>query len=390
MEERRAELPHVPTLIAAGAWTEAAQRAQQHAELLAGRPPDPHPVPPSAVRRMRCLAEALRSFGGDRDAKRRLRALDAEEPGTCVAALAAIASPEERRRLLERVSGDTPQLSHELRAMQWAAGLGDTCIEPDGESAHLLTTADELGGSRIAYLAWLVEMERGDRPDLDLRYRATLLRWRAVAEVLDDRADAAIATAREALALIDALLPEMSRPRFMHALPAMVRLHTPAIALGPELDLEAAHRTDPERTEMYLSRLMLRAGLATAEHRYYPEYHGVLVAAQQGEGRPLARFLGKRPWRWRDGDVMAVLPRIRTGREALARQLAWADRSFDQPSAYDPAMPWEHALYAASRREGMKLAGMPEEAARWDAIYRRFDAVLADRRRLLALLLWKE
>jgi hypothetical protein len=51
---------------------------------------------------------------------------------------------------------------------------------------------------------------------------------------------------------------------------------------------------------------------------------------------------------------------------------------------------WQLALHAVARREGMKLAGVPEEAARWDEIYRRFDAVLEDRRRLVSLMLWED
>jgi hypothetical protein len=390
-EEIRPELPHISTLIAAGAWTEAAQRAQQQAAVLASKPPDPDSVAPWMVRRLRCLAEALRSFGGDRDAERRLRALDTEEPGMCATAIAAIASPAERRRMLERVAEDPFESPRQLRQMMWAAGLDKSWIELDSDGAHVLATADDFGGARIAYLAWLVAMERGDRPDLDPRYRATLLRWRAVAEVLDDQAEAAVATAREALALLDALPPDEFRPHYMRLLPAMARLHTPAIALGAEIDLEAAHRTDPRGMDLYFSRLMLRAGLATERHRLSDSaYHEVLVAAQQGEGRPLARHLGKQPAHWRDGDILAVLPRIRTGREAVGRQLAFAPRYFYQRFTYEPAMPWEHAFHAATQREGMELAGMPEEAARWAAIYRRLDAVLTDRQRLLALILWED
>jgi hypothetical protein len=37
----------------------------------------------------------------------------------------------------------------------------------------------------------------------------------------------------------------------------------------------------------------------------------------------------------------------------------------------------------------LRLAGATAAAASWDAIYRRFDHVFRDRRRLVALMLWQ-
>jgi hypothetical protein len=67
----------------------------------------------------------------------------------------------------------------------------------------------------------------------------------------------------------------------------------------------------------------------------------------------------------------------------------WPTRYRDELFAYDPVPLWRLAVGAAIRREAMKLAGVADEAARWTAIYRRFDAVLDDRRRLIALMLWE-
>jgi hypothetical protein len=121
-------------------------------------------------------------------------------------------------------------------------------------------------------------------------------------------------------------------------------------------------------------------------------YRAALAAAQAGDGGPLAELMGQPYQRWQDGDVIAVLPRIRTGREAIARQLTWLPRQRPAfaPSPDDPSSIWQLALQAVVRREAMKLAGAAAEAARWDAIYRRFDAVLDDRRRLVALMLWSD
>ncbi len=371
-------LPHVPTLIAAGQWTRAADRVREHAEAARGVQGEGA----SRVRHLRCLEALLRGTAGDRDAARRIRELDAEEPGRCTPMLAELASPDERRRLLQDAA-DTSRVTGLLR---WAAGLGGSGPDLD-DAVELLAEPDDYGASLSAQLAWLVASERGASSTLAPHHTAALLAWRAVAQVLDGQPEAAVASAREAVAMVPA---DPEAPRFLRFLPAAAALYTPATELAPGLDLDLEHQRDATVMHLYFSRLMLRGARSSYERPLHERaYQGALAAARQGDGEALARYMAGRYAHWKTGDVMAVLPRIRTGREPVVRQLVWPTRYRDELFAYDPVPLWRLAVGAAIRREAMKLAGVADEAARWTAIYRRFDAVLDDRRRLIALMLWE-
>jgi hypothetical protein len=170
-------------------------------------------------------------------------------------------------------------------------------------------------------------------------------------------------------------------------LPAVAALYTPATAL--EFDLGDNSKIGSELWAHEFARLWLRRG-DPIDKGYFSghELLAALQAAEAGDGRPLARQIGgDLRTSWKDADVMAVLPRVRVGREALARQLAWSMPP--HVTRFDKEPLWDHALYAVARREVLRLAGATYAAASWDAIYRRFDHVFRDRRRLVALMLWQ-
>jgi hypothetical protein len=373
-------LPEAATLIAAGRWAEAARAVEATRRLTPGE------APLVSDRYRRCLAELLRAFGGDREAPARLRSLDSVHPGACQEMLLELEPPEVRRSLL---STTTASDSHVLRQMRWAAGMES---EQHRMAEGLLVTPDYL--NYHAELSWLVAAERADVASLPREYRADLLRWTAVGQVLDGRIDTALATAGEADALAG---PNTSPSRRSHEhMPAMrsvVALYTPETNLS--LDREPLAKVDAEvpalhTFELSFRTLLLRTGALLRFHRHHGEiYHDALTAAQRGDGEPLASRLepGKG---WSEADVLAVLPRIRTGREALARQLANLtsfDYGYLSDHSYTYKHVWEFAIHAAVRREMLKQAGLPEEAARWAEIYRRFDAVFDDRRKLVALMM---
>ncbi len=51
--------------------------------------------------------------------------------------------------------------------------------------------------------------------------------------------------------------------------------------------------------------------------------------------------------------------------------------------------PWTVLATAMARRELLRAAELPEQAARWDDIYRRYDRAIADRDKLAAVMFWQ-
>lgn len=393
-EAARIEVPHdldsyprtaaTTMLLAAGRWTEAAARVDEVVQSQVEAEYDP-----GSVRYKRCLAELLRAFGGSTEAAAHLRALDAEEPGPCTAMLVELAPAERRTRLAE--DGSSPMAD----LLRWTMGLQDNRFNT--ESAEALLARPSRSSTRDAYLPWLVAAEAEMWQGLGPWHRAQLLRWRAAREIFDGRPEAARETAREAAAVYEAHKasvagdPDRRYPsrvgEHIRFLPAAIELYTPGTEAVRALRLDETMHSDPNlaiELDLRFTSLAHRGSHRFSRSWVGAEYASGLQQAQRGEGLPLARAIGAPHKSWEEIDVMAVLPRVQHGREALARELAWRT-SFRYESASVAAL----AIHAAVRRDALKLAGLPAEAARWDAIYRRCDAVLRDRRRLVALMLWE-
>jgi hypothetical protein len=386
-------LPGGATLIAAGRWTEAAAEVEARAAAPTRRPYDPDSAEEAAARvlRDRCLGQLLRHHGGDRAAAGRLRALAAGPGGAaCAGPLSEIALPEERRHILV-----TAQFEARIELLRWAAGAADDV--PEASSAEeVLARADDTGPSRSLHLAWVAAQARlalaGDAPALR---RASVLRWITVGHVLDGDPAAAAVTAREAVAQSALAPPRSEGMRDVAHLAAAVGLHTPSTAI--EFDLArapAGYEAEHAATVLGLWRfmfgsLLLRRGDSIDAARFTVPGEVVveLDLARDGDGRSLASELGP-GGSWLDSLVMAVLPRVTSGREEIARQLVWSAPEGIVRLGHQ--FPWSLAGRAATRRDVLRMAGATDEAARWDAIYRRFDEAFEDRRRLMALLLWEE
>jgi len=110
----------------------------------------------------------------------------------------------------------------------------------------------------------------------------------------------------------------------------------------------------------------------------------VVASAQHGDGTPLARLLRRcQVIDFSSWLVFALLPRITSGRAELADALRWqTDTSFDND------LPFSAMAAAGTKRDLLRLAGADGEADDWQAIVDRHAAVLQNRDRLVALVLW--
>jgi hypothetical protein len=402
------------------------------------------------ARHYQCVAELFRHHAGDAGAANRLRALTVGPGGaTCAPVLFEIASDQERQALLAQASHDTVlrESAALLTSLAWLHGDVDS-PDSDGsqrfDSPEAVLAHPEGRGFLASFSAdmWLAAVAAPSLRSI------AMLRWRTVAQVFDGDLTAAAATAQEARALAAANAPRAQLEALQHdgeqllaevsalprvakgpghdretkalhqrlaqleqrsddlarrrsatlaklrdapfdpgdaeLLPALVALHTPSTSLAlPPAVLGDTQKLDYVRT-LY-PQLMLRRGDPTGDGYAYDKT--ALHAAQQGDGRELASALGA-PYRsLTDEDVMAVFPRITTGRDAVARQLTWSTPS-TRPSTDSDHFPFNLALHAVARRDALRIAGSPD-AERWDAIYRRLATVFRNRQKLVALLLWQ-
>lgn len=351
--------------IAGGEWRAAAEAIEARRETYARETRSSNATNTHGRRLVYydCLAELLRSYGGDPGAPERLRKLRAGPHGdVCTPMELELAAPEKRGRLVEARAAERD--SDEARlfdVLAWSLGLAD---DYSPAPYDLLLTPETQG--RNALRAWLVVPDPEKLPaDVTPARRAEILRWIAAAQILDGEVARAEQTARDA----------RDPPR---------TLQQPAIpVIEAAVSLYSAHggpkTIAPElRTRR---RLGLRAGKPTQETLISVRYNEALNAALRGDGDALAREMALNAWD--DGDLLAVLPWIQRGREDVIRQLAWS-----APAPQFPYAPISVQLIrSAMRRTVLALAGADDEAARWDAIYRRFDAMLSDRRRAVALFL---
>jgi hypothetical protein len=371
-------LPSGATLIAAGRWREAARAVRARAEKRKRASTDPvfARYMPTLSEDDQCLVELLRHLAGDGGLP------------DCDRARWALSAPAQapRRARPAQSAGDW---------FEWVMGVTDEVNELRSAEA-IVARPDESLSRGATPLAWLAA-QASLAEDASALRRASVLRWRAVGQLFDGNVTAAAATAQAAAGLADTL---EWRPSVDDAtlLPALVALYTPTTALEFDLhryarDAVVSKETRELRARHFGGLLLRRGDELTPEFLTWvaEEDRAALRAAHQdGDARALTHSLSSF-----DGipeaHVLALLPRIRRGREALVRQFIWAPRSrWHIIDALEEEAPWGMAAHAVTRRSVLRLAGANEEAARWDAIYRRFDQLFEDRRRLVALMLWSE
>ncbi len=380
-------LPTGPTLVLAGRWNEAAAAALRDADDVRKRDTDGKSA--VTVRSYECLAELLHDYGGDTGAVDRLRALAAKPDGAaCIPELLEVVPEAERPTWAAFHDTGSAGVDFLLDQLRWIGGYGDPVDGIDAAAtAAVLGRPDDFDAYTLGTVIWLAKsltsMPAGTDPALQTR----LEQWHAVAAVIDGDLAEAHEYAVKAVIAVGADPNGRYVLRNLATLESMIDLYradaTPSYTIPSE---------DSNERELWLRRfsgLLLRRGDPLPKGTYFgpaDEYKHALEIAERGDGGPLANQLGSRdPW-WQDIDVMSVLPRVKTGRDAVVRQLVWSVPT--DHFRLDSRFPFSVALHAAARRASLQVAGASAEAGRWNEIYQRYDQALRDHRKLIALAIW--
>lgn len=147
---------------------------------------------------------------------------------------------------------------------------------------------------------------------------------------------------------------------------------------------DTAHHDAHDAWWHQLAHVFLRDGLPYAQN-LDSRTHAALDSAQlAGDGGLLAARLAD-DHQLRDLDLIAVLPRIKTGRAALVEAIRAMVPTRDPLGQH--GFPFVTATRAFTRRTVLELAGDRAGAARWAEIFRRYDRALDDPRTLVGLAL---
>lgn len=393
--EGLAELPTVPTLIAAGEWGRAAAATDRYVAELENKPRADNDGRDQSLMHYRCVAELLRHHAGDAGAVARMRALFGQEYGrACAPMLSEVLTGDERAKLFENDDYPLFETSRVMEKLGLNMGRDRwTYLMESPES--VLVQPNDFGSIRELALVWLFDLERERL--LATSRNAHVLRWLAVARAFDGDLAAAHALAKEAIANQRTGERDRYTYRDLPHLPAAIDLHGSSTSAEvnfinpPGLDAELAIMLR-DNWEHDFGRLLLRAGKPIDDAYFGPrdEYKAALARAVNGDGRALARQIGGRLSWWTDGDIMAVLPHVKEGRAEVIEAVRYAAKSFSANAGTLDYYPFSLAGTAIERRGLMQIAGFTEEAKRWDEMYQRIDAVLSDRKKLVALMIWAE
>lgn len=391
-EERLPALPTLTTLVAAGRWRQAADELERRRAALP-RAGDASGMLIDVT--YRCNAAMFRRWAGDATAAAELRRLGEGPLGQpCDPALVELGGAEgaERLRLSVEARANRPSstpASHLTEALAMTAGLIRNAIFGIQPEELLAAPSSPVSPSWTALAYLTADVDEPSAPEA----RSQFLRWRAVGQVFDGEQAAALTSAEQAAALVPVQAPEPRDLPWVANLPALVRLYS------PDLDLRVPYSTVVDHDgDNWVTHWKLRFGrLALREGRPLDGLHlsaddtvaAALTAASAGDARPLLTYMRTTElgsYFLADEDLLAVLPRLPKQRAELAALASWRPPlSFRAETS-----PLATARHAALRRTVLGLAGAERERATWDRIYRRTRAVLADRRRLLALVLIEE
>lgn len=337
--EHEPALPILTTLIAASRWTEAATALRAHQN------------------KDDCLADWFAQLGGDAAAAKRVSS-----------------------------EADCARLRAEL----------DPAPDRSVSSLWLQEPEAMLVRPESAYDALELWLPIPEQPGLV--NRAIRLRQRAVKQVLDNDTDGALATAREveelSLQILDRNAPDdyafTLRPSAV--LSPAIQLYTPVVfdgiatrlAVSEQRMMDSSKRitgeTDPqwaaslrELNQIRYPRLFARSAEPLTPERV-KSLDEISVAAREGKlERVMAIVQDRRYASWNLVDLIAVIPHIPSLYTRLARELPYLGRS-----SFRSSSPASHALDAFVHRELLEAVGATAAAGHWDAIYRRYDAVLRD------------
>jgi len=348
-------LGDLPALIASGAWSDAARVADTAAREFRGRDAEYYWADTT---RFECLRELFHAWAGDAAARPRLLQLaEVSRTGTCALAAGEASAASQRVEVVRRYWPDAP--NHREDMIAGAADLADGIRPRDERRRASLPTASPWRGlvDPVMFLAPAIvdRWSSADAPGEELmvgwalRTRLRLL----LGDSMDARTDAvAMASVDNGGYASSSFLSLVDRRGAVAAMPG-VRAH------GDDVDgtLDAA------------------------------AWAKALDAASLGDGWPLVAMMrtsiytSSRP---RLETLLDILPRVRLGREELARTLQLLHKhSRDQFER----SPFDWLEYAALRRDLARMLGDTFEETRWQRIIVRYRNALADRRRVMGMLL---
>ena len=360
----------VEIAIGASRWADAASAAARVADEIKSNAGASADVLDSGahlrITRVRCMVAWFRSMAGDHAARGQLAQLAADSvlPGCLVAdALQQAGAP--RTGALDRVrrldgNGPDGQLA---RALLWA----------DGDPAAPPALAPKIRGAEVDPWVWLAPQ--------------TTARGGDSVERLDGiRGRHAIHT-MQAGATHEALAEAQSITGSTHGdITAIIALRTPTTSIPTSLPW-AAPPADDELSRAIAARRGERSAPRDADGDCMRGVEAALPDAISGDGGPLAGAISTacHDESGVDEAILGAVARVVAHRPELGEALALYNR---KPAQRDE-LPFQLVAYAALRRDVLRLTGDTAAAARWQARVDAQLAMLADRQRTIAFLLWR-
>jgi hypothetical protein len=335
----------------------------------------------------------MRWYGGDRDALARTQKLAPGDDSPCRAELVEMTPPPDRGALLLVGASDEQTrsvhrslTSDELDALSTEQTLdGHSTLRQASVGTYLASGSSETAMFSLAD-AWAAAVAPEPPPSSTVDGFA-FYDLRIISRVFDGDLAAAHADLDRALAIENRLDPRddaIYAKRELGVLHALIDLYGPVTTTAYE-PAATDNSVETELQSYLLPHIYLRHGKAVDRKRWMRGDVDGLEAAAHGDATKLVSDLLSEYSSETQLDVLAVLPRIEIGRAEVARAMRW-HASDDRMIGYD--FPWCSIAYAGERRTLFDLGGDRDESARWAAIYARYRKALADRRVLVALVLW--
>lgn len=376
--------------IATGAWATAAEDAGKLASFYEheherSRDDIAREIARTRALKYRCLAEWFQSLAGDPAASERLRQLASGDDAAqfCAAMVAQTIPMQERAGYLRDVLALAPtQDSLMYRSavrlnelLLWRLGG----IRFRGTDPLFLVTALENGEMDVR--GWLLPFGTSTWQSSDPRQYLVALQGVVFREV--QRGDFSEAR-RAALDAITAArdLGEVEQ----EAARSLVTLV--ALRAG-DRELPTGRADDLESDALKVRRRQSpRLGMFGYPESCEQQLKRALVAAQRGDGRPLAKAMQSCKVFATSAlrVLIGVLPLVDQGRTELASALRWWVDGFGGGS-YEP---FSTIAYASARRDIARFVGDAEAAERWAEVATRSLAPLEDETRALALVIWSD
>jgi hypothetical protein len=353
--------------IGAGKWAETARAAR----LMVERTTADQSV------RYQCLDAYFSTKAGDAAAAKRLASIETAND-TCVVVKALVLPEPQRQQALTTIARDPDAGSMLASELLWID------VPTDDPYMSLYVSDDVLLGElSVSDYPWLAQLAHRtpDAPDLPfVTAQHAIFTW-----VRGDvqGALAELSGAKQKLGADDlAMASELDRltaTMMLHTATAPIPLPIPA---KPTAGLGAR------------PAFALRSGYVPADAHLLSfddddQLRPALEAAIHGDGRPLAHYIeNSRPLFDADvGAVLAVVPFVREHRVELAAAL----RTFHERYGTSvERLPFAQLADAAMRRDLAHLAGDDDSARRWQKLVDAQLAVIADRDKLTAFLLWHD